>query len=630
MSLTIARIGKNETVKFAVDELMRLLRAMDETLFIDKRVYNERDPEKNAVIWVGLDGSVKESKQDDEIFIDIQNGCGIISGSNPRSVLMAVYRFMFSLGCRFLRPGKAGEKIPKKRLSAEELNVTIRDRASYRHRSMCIEGRVSYEHIYNMIDWLPKVGMNGYFMQFQVPGIFFRRFYNQKNPYFDKIDVDDSDIEHIWCSLEEEIIKRGLNYHATGHGWTCIPFGLPGTGWDKFEGEVPENTKQYLAMLDGERRLTHNTLDTNICYSNKNARDIMNDAIVEYCKAHPAVNYLHFWLADGKNNHCECPECSKLRPSDYYVMMLNELDEKLTAAGVDTKIVCLIYLDLLWEPEVEKIKNQDRFVLMFAPITRTYTNAFSDFDRSEKVELSSYVRNKLTMPTSVAENVARLNKWQTEQLQGDSFDFDYHLMWDHYTDPGYYECSRILHKDMTGLDVIGLNGMVSCQTNRAAFPTGLPMYAMAKGLWDKASQFTDITAEYFTAAFGEDAAIVEEYLKTLSRLFCPPYLRGEKPVSAEEMVAQVYEAKRVIDIFETQHIKEKAEISADWKHLMYHAEICRKYADVIIAYISKDEKGMEETKTALCEYNKLTEPELHEYFDIGTFDRIWGKYIINL
>jgi len=167
-------------------------------------------------------------------------------------------------------------------------------------------------------------------------------------------------------------------------------------------------------------------------------------------------------------------------PSDYYVMLLNELDKKLEKRGITTKIVCLVYVDLLWAPEKNKIENPDRFVLMFAPITRTYTTAFADADMSENITLAPYVRNRLTMPRSVAENMARLSKWQNEQINKDSFDFDYHLMWDHYIDPGYYECSKVLHTDMKNLDKLGLKGMISCQAQRVAFPTRLPMYSMAK------------------------------------------------------------------------------------------------------------------------------------------------------
>lgn len=625
MNITIARIGKDTTICYAFDELMRLLRKMDKHAFIDGRVYDEIDASKKDILWVGIDGSVAKSDLD-EIRIDVKNGAGIITGANKRSVLIAVYRFMYELGCRFLRPGRDCEDIPERCLDGI-MNVSVREKASHRHRSVCIEGGISYEHAYNMIEWLPKVGMNGYYVQFHIPGAFFKRYYNEPNPYLSKIHVEDDDIAHIWNRLEEEIIKRGLDYHATGHGWTCTPFGIPATIWGKYQGEVPAEAYKHFALVNGKRELWNgDALATDLCYSNKETRDIMTDAVVKYCKEHPAVNFLHFWLADGANSHCECEECQKMPPSDYYVMMLNELDEKLTAEGIDTKVVCLIYCDLLWWPENCKIKNPDRFVLMFAPIHRTYTKAFADFDPNMKFELQPYERNKLVMPSTVEENVLRLKHWQDEQLSGDSFDYDYHLMWDHYLDPGYYECARILHSDMCNLEKIGLHGMVSCQTQRAAFPTGLPVYSMAKALWNKNSKFEDVCEEYYTAAFGEDAKAVEEYMSTLSKLYCPAYVRGENPISDEQMLAQLREAKCVVEAFDMKYIKKNVNKDINWKHLEYHADFCRNYADTVTAYILKDEALIESAKKTFDEFLYRSEIELNDFLDVYNFRRLYWQY----
>ena len=38
----------------------------------------------------------------------------------------------------------------------------------------------------------------------------------------------------------------------------------------------------------------------------------MIDAIVEHCEENPHIDMLHFWLADGTNNHCECEKCSAI------------------------------------------------------------------------------------------------------------------------------------------------------------------------------------------------------------------------------------------------------------------------------------------------------------------------------
>ena len=85
---------------------------------------------------------------------------------------------------------------------------------------------------------------------------------------------------------------------------------------------------------------------------------------------------LQFWLADDAGNQCECDGCKDTIPSDFYVQILNEVDRRMTEEKLDAKIVFLIYLDLLWVPEKERIIHEDRFVLMFAPISRTYSRTY--------------------------------------------------------------------------------------------------------------------------------------------------------------------------------------------------------------------------------------------------------------
>ncbi len=626
MNISIARIGQNKTVGYAARELSRYLKQMDPALWVDLRVYDAYSPEVEKVLWLGLDGSVPQSEED-EIRIDVQDGCGVITGSSERAVLIGVYRFLFELGCRFLRPGADGEVIPKKLLTPEALTAKVHEKASARHRGVCIEGAVSYEHVANMIDYLPKVGMNGYFMQFHTPTTFFTRFYNDENSKMGLNPITSEEVARMWKSIEEEIALRGLDYHATGHGWTCEPFGISAGGWDKVpDEETPAEIRTILAEVDGKRCFWKGApLNTNLCYSNPVVREKMTDAIVNYCKVHTDVNFLHLWLADGSNNHCECAECRKKIPSDFYVDILNLLDQKMADAGIETKVVCLIYCDLLWAPKQERIANPDRFVLMFAPITRTYTTSFAEVDLDKIPELPPYVRNQLIRPTSVAENVAHLNKWQQEQKIVDSFDFDYHLMWDHSIDPGYYECARILHRDMTHLDKLGLKGMMSCQLQRTFFPTGLPFYAMAKGLWDKESQFEEIAAEYFTAAFGEEAKAVEAYLSELSVLFDPAYTRKEKPLDPAGVETRMKAAKERIDGFYAQY---KDKTGPSWELLKHHANFTKQYANTLAAYLG-DGHTSEERETEKQKLMNLCyelEPYVHEGFDPHKFKDIFRRY----
>lgn len=629
MNFIIGMIGNNETVKYAYDEMVRLLRRMDSTTYIDLRIYNERIEEKSNLLWLGMDGTVKEDKED-EIYISVKGTSGIITGANPRSVLMAVYRFMYELGCKYLYPSAQGEIVPTRKLTESDLNIFVNEKPSYRYRAIALEAAVGYEHVRNIIEWLPKVGMNAYYIPFYSQMSFFQRLYNE-DPAFGFAPIKEEDIILLRGDLENEVRKRGLEYHVGGHGWHCEPFGIHAPDWGVYKGEISDEVRGYLAQIDGVRQLwTGKPMNTNLCYSNPKVREIMTDAVVAFCKEHPA-DFVSFCVGDDKNNHCECEKCREKLPSDFYVMMLNELDEKLTAEGMDIKVKLSLYQDLLWIPEHEKINNPDRFAMGFAPIDRTYTHSYAELDTTKKFEIAPYVRNRLAMPTSVEENLFRLSKWQEFVGTNDGYVFDYHLLWDQAIDPGYYQCAKILHEDMTNLDKIGLNGMISCQAQRVAFPTGLPIYSMVKGLWDKNSKFEDVCQEYFSATYGEDASKVENYMATLSELFDPSYMRGEKTKDVQGITKKYNEAKQVIEKFRAENISVKENSSPYWKNLKYHADMCIRYADTVIKCIScDDEVAREVAKTEFAKYIFDIDINIHEIFDAANYVYAFRKHLSNV
>ena len=598
--IRFGQIGNGKVVDFAVQELVKYLKQMDSKLVVDVLQMASIDESFKGIIWVGCDDKlaaqlpkVDVSALDDGIAIAVENGEGYITGTNERSVLLAVYRFLKALGCDWVRPGKEGERIPEKAIEKAEINVTMCEAASYRHRGVCIEGADTYENIYDMIDYLPKVGMNEYFVQFMVPGTFFKRWYNHEaNPKLAKEPLSRDEIDAMTRSLEGEISRRGLGYHKTGHGWTCEPFGIDGTAWDsQRKYEVPEDTYQYLAEVNGKRELWGNVpLNTELCYSNKEARDKITDAITEYCKVNKHVSILHFWLSDGYNNHCECANCITKRPADWYMIILNELDAKLTAAGVDTKIVFLIYHGLLWEPVVERLNNPDRFIMMYAPISREYGKDYTE-SLEYNEELPPYVHNKCVAPTSLNQNMAHLRRWQ-EGFKGDSFSFDYHLMWAHCSDPGYERCARNLFNDMRDLHKVGLNGMSSCQIQRTFFPTALPFNMMAAALWDENCDYEAAADAYYASAFGEDGALVRDCMKKLSDLmlvYNAPARNVVKPPYCTDYEAVRATIENFTPIIERNAANANA-CQENWQLLAYHQE----YSKLFVEAFEMMEKGDEE------------------------------------
>jgi len=636
MEWRIERCSENPTLVFAAEELVKYIQKINPA--IEAAILksdNTRQLKNTLKLYVENSKNdfpfIKNPSLDDAYNINIKNGTGIIAGSNARSVLLGVYRFLHALGCRWLRAGSDGEIIPKKDISNCDVNIS--DTASYRHRGVCIEGCCSFTHVQNMIEWLPKVGMNGYFNQFSTPFCFFDYWYHHKNN--SNMEVQPTSIDEITAMVEtltEQIKKRGLLYHATGHGWTCDTIGIPGNSWEKKEFNISDDQREMLAMVNGKREVFQGiALNTNLCYSNAKARDKIITAITDYCRIRREVDYLHFWLADESNNQCECDNCKDILPSDFYVKMLNEIDKQLTAENIPTKIVFLVYFDLLWEPKTERLYNQDRFTLMFAPITRTYTKTFSGDNSGSSVDLAPYVRNKLKMPASVEENIARLKRWQN-QFTGDSFDFDYHLIWDQYHDPGGYESARILFEDMKNLDKLNLNGMVSCQVQRVFYPTGLAMNAMAAALWNKNRSFETFALEYFTDMFGEYAPEMHQYFKELSRLFQPAYMRGEKEYVNEESVKLFSEIPMLINKMmprllsrmerETDPYRKKT-----WFALTIHAQICIYLADALILKAKGLQAAAESKWERMVDYVNRIEPLIHDLFDVMYFKNVLGYTI---
>ncbi len=620
--IKIARIGNHPTVVYAVDELVAFLLRVDRHLDIAVLSRDAYRAEEKNVLWIGRDQAfslpcVADSVSDDGISVQVKDFCGIITGTNNRAVLIAVYRYLHALGFDWVRPGDDGDVIPAK--LAEKHTVSLSYVPTSRHRGVCIEGAASYLHVKNMLTWLPRVGMNTYFTQFFTPFCFYDRWYSHRgNPLYAATPLSRDEIDALNASVVYEANKRSLQYHAAGHGWTCEPFGVPGTDWVKYEGEISDEYKTYMAEVNGKRELFEGiALNTNICYSNPKARGIMLDAIVGYCEKHPEVTHLHFWLADSWNAHCECDACAKKTPADWYVLMLNELDAKMVEAAVDTRVVFLVYTDLLWEPQVEKIKNPDRFVLMFAPISRSYLKPYADFDQNERYELSPYVRNKVVAPKAVGENVARLNKWK-ENFSGDSFDFDYHLMWNHVYDPGYTFSAKILHADMCSLPKLGLNGMVSCQMQRVAFPTCLPMYAMAAGLWDATRSFEDVCDSYYHAAFGQYGEWVKTYLAAVSDAFLPQEaVAPEAPSRADRAAHAKALAMAAQKCIFAAYDSASASQKDSFLYLLLHVGHVIRFADFVIACEKDDADGAENALQEMFAYLQSIEPQAESAADIG-------------
>lgn len=545
---------------------------------------------------LGLDISDAENPElDDILYMETDKQGGIIAGDNPRSVLLAVYEYLRQNGCRWLFPSADGEFIPMKDIEP----VSYRYKPSCRYRGQCNEGAEFQTNMFEAIDFTPKVGMNIFMQEFLIPTGYYNRYYNHIHNEANRTPepVTPETILQWKRQCESEISKRGLQYHDMGHGWTTDPFGI-----DSFlqadpndphanDSKVSDDQRRFLALVNGERKLYKDRATfTSFCMGNPEAQKRFVDYTVNYAEKHQNVDYLHVWLADSKNQQCECELCQTKTPSDWYILLMNMLDEKLTEKKLKTRIVFIAYLDTTWAPETESLKNPDRFTLLFAPITRSYTQTLPAV--ATEFQKEKYVRNKMTMPKNLAENFAYLDDWK-KVWKGANVAYEYHFWYHQFYDLGGIQLSKRLNEDVRVYKENDVNGIIQDGSQRSFFPTGLAFYTYARSLYDTSLTPEEIAKEYFTCAFGEDWKAFYDYLKELGDAFDVRFLEGEMPYDKE--VSPYYNPDHVASLQRVYSILEQGRALIEKRYnnpyrvqtvsvrlLEKHMLFCRLLADALI------------------------------------------------
>ena len=532
----INKITSNPVVDFAAEELKKYLRMMMPRcgeIAIEYKPDAADGFRLGLMEDFGLDTSeAKNTYLDDILHIDTDAEGGVIAGSNPRSVLLVVYRYLTINGCRWLFPGIDGELIPIKNIEP----TFYHKMADSRYRGQCNKGAEYQPDMIEAIDFTPKIGMNIFMIEFDNPKYYYDCYYDHKyNPYREAEPITPETILQWKRQCEAELSKRGLQLHDMGHGWTAEPFGLDSTdGWVKGNEGIGEDVLQYMAMMDGKRELYKGVaLCTNFCMSNPEARARVADSIADYAEASTNVDYIQVWLADASHNHCECDECRKMTPSDWYMVLMNEVDERLTARGLKTRIVFICYLDTTWAPEKIRLNNPDRFSLLVAAITRNYYEPVAKNIDTSGVVLPRYELNKSKFPKSANEHLAHAKMWRAA-CPVPSFVYEYHFHTVQYNDLGVFGFAKLVYDDVHGYRSNGYDGIIEDCTQRAYFPNGFSFYVYASALFDASVSFEELRDDYFRSAYGEDYKTVIEFFEKLESVADARFMNRGMTVDPEK------------------------------------------------------------------------------------------------
>lgn len=519
----ITKISAAEPIDYAALELKKYLRMMmpeggDVKISYDPNA--EYGFRLGLMQDFGLDVSDAEDVAlDDIIYIDCNEEGGIIAGDNPRSVLIAVYEYLRRNGCRWLYPGIDGEYIPVKAIEP----VTYRHKPTLRYRGYAAEGSVFQESVLNFLDFMPKLGLNTYMIEFRVPLPYYRIYYRHGRNAVNRAPepITDELVMQWKRQAETEIAKRGLIFHDIGHGWTVDPFGIDAKyAWQTIdESIVPTDMVKYLAEINGKRGLFNGApTNTQFCMSNPEARRLFVEFVAKYAAEHSNIDCMHVWLADNVNNHCECTECQKKSPSDYYVTLMNELDKVLTEKKIPTKIAFIAYLDTLYPPTFERIENPDRFILLLAPISRSYASTYPVENAVYEVE--AYKRNDIVRVGQLAHNLKYYAGWK-EKVESDGIAFEYHF-WRHLCyDLTGLQMARRIYEDIAYYRENGILGFIENGTLRPFFPNGIAFYTYARSMYDGNLSFEEISSDYYSHIYGCDYQDFVDYFEKINAIF--PY-----------------------------------------------------------------------------------------------------------
>ncbi|MBQ7164368.1 MAG: hypothetical protein IJR61_03460, partial [Clostridia bacterium] len=212
--------------------------------------------------------------------------------------------------------------------------------------------------------------------------------------------------------------------------------------------------------------------------------------------------------------------------------------------------------------------------------------------------------------------LAFLREWK-KVFKGDSFDFDYHLMWDINRDFSGETIAEVLYDDIRSLKGIGLNGLISCQIQRAFYPNGFAFYLMGRALTDGRMSFADIREEYYSAAYGKYAPQAKEIYETIKNKVGFAYTGGEKCASGTNpdlFSALAYLKRKEENFIDAKDCNETVKESLKILHFV----VSNVYRAVKVIVLKEENAPREEIEKADAErknYFNSRELEFQPYAD---------------
>jgi len=194
------------------------------------------------------------------------------------------------------------------------------------------------------------------------------------------------------------------------------------------------------------------------------------------------------------------------------------------------------------------------------------------------------------------------------------------LMWANWQQMTDTRLARIYHQDLQHLQELGLDGIISCQSFRVFYPTGMAMSVLAESLWNPDVPWEEMRQRFLRAAYDEHASYVGEYLDELEKFLdtgdphwrTPPFSNADenKLAACAAFLDNAYAAicARHKDTL-VRATKKSMEL------LGYHARLLQYVVRGYQARLAGDEAQAQAAFEEAAAFLRRTEPKYSGYID---------------
>lgn len=451
-----------------------------------------------------LGGGLRNDRWDDRVVVRTVGHKLFLAGSNPRSVLFAVYTYLDALGFAWIVPGPDGQVVPK--LKHMPLGpYDIDHQASMMYRGFGLAGAFDQKMGQEFVQWMARNRFNHLFLEGST----------RKSSYQQALGktISLERARRIDAAIVKTARQRGLNFESMGHGWTAWTLG--------FAPDVPvakdvKLTGKALAMssqLKGDRGIHGSPGNTHLCLSHPQAGPKMARLIADYARLHPEIDVLSVWMADGANNWCECDKCAKVHPSDLWVAQVNRISREVYKVRKDLKIEVLGYSVLMEPPPTQRIDTtRGNIVLMYAPFLRCYLHSLDDQQCVSDIPVRTFPpANRLPHPMN-AEYFNFFAGWR-RKFAGTNYVFDYYAWLPIKRDIFEGDVAAAMAKDTASYPAHGIGGIVDCSRAQSFWPTPMIRWMQSRGCWDSSIDCMAERRRLLELTFGPAAGVADRYLK---------------------------------------------------------------------------------------------------------------------